>query len=357
MLLRWLTCVLTLMVCSNAYAQTTLYSVSSRDSILRTIDPATGATISSIGVVPDSGGSIAGMTGLATHPLTMKMWALLKMNGQFGRELAIINPVTGIAALKGNTGDKFAGLAFDEFGNLYGVTGDGANVPEALFFLDTADSVQAFLLTNLGHGTDGEAIGFNPDNGLLYHASGLGVANLDEIFESVSLDSPYTVTPITLSGRDYEEALALTYEGSGNFLMSALDDTLYRISSTGVVSLIGVMDHQAKGLAFQGPTGIADPPSQVPAIAVLEQNYPNPFNPVTTIEFSLPRASRITLHVFDIGGRTVRTLASGMMQAGEYHVEWDGRNAAGQRVASGIYFYQLQVDARKVATRRMILLK
>jgi len=68
----------------------------------------------------------------------------------------------------------------------------------------------------------------------------------------------------------------------------------------------------------------------------LHQNYPNPFNPSTTIRFSLPQRSRVTLKVFDPVGREVATLVDGVKDAGEHSVVW---NAA--RVPSGVYFYHL----------------
>jgi len=95
----------------------------------------------------------------------------------------------------------------------------------------------------------------------------------------------------------------------------------------------------------------------VPGVeTALEQNWPNPFNPTTTIAFSLPSPKRVRLDVFDVNGRRVVTLASGVMPAGRHEVEWKGMNAGGQPVGSGVYFYRLQTDER-ILTRRMVLLK
>ena len=75
---------------------------------------------------------------------------------------------------------------------------------------------------------------------------------------------------------------------------------------------------------------------------VLEQNYPNPFNPSTTIRFSLPVRERVSLKIYDMTGREVRTLLNGEERpVGASEVVWDGRNSAGQTVASGVYFYTL----------------
>ncbi len=90
---------------------------------------------------------------------------------------------------------------------------------------------------------------------------------------------------------------------------------------------------------------------------VLEQNFPNPFNPSTTIRFSLPLQQRISLRVFDINGRVVRTLLNSETRpAGSVEVVWDGRNDAGQTVASGTYFYTLSWG-NFAKTMKMTLLK
>ncbi|MBI3005318.1 MAG: T9SS type A sorting domain-containing protein, partial [Ignavibacteriales bacterium] len=89
----------------------------------------------------------------------------------------------------------------------------------------------------------------------------------------------------------------------------------------------------------------------------LDQNYPNPFNPTTTIRFLLPTSGTASLRIFDINGREVRTLfANKEFDAGRSTVQWDGRNNAGKPVASGTYFYRLEVGSYS-NTRKMILLK
>jgi hypothetical protein len=89
----------------------------------------------------------------------------------------------------------------------------------------------------------------------------------------------------------------------------------------------------------------------------LEQNVPNPFNPVTTIAFTVPDGgAEIDLAVYAVDGRIVTRLASGDFPAGDHHVTWDGRDAAGREVSSGVYFVRLSGEgAQKV--RKMTLLK
>jgi hypothetical protein len=104
------------------------------------------------------------------------------------------------------------------------------------------------------------------------------------------------------------------------------------------------------------PTGTPDPQIDVPRVTVLHQNVPNPFNPTTTIRFDLAQAGRVELRVFDVAGRLVRTLASGVHEPGRHTMVWNGLDTGGRRVASGVYFYRL--DAPEfVATRKLVLLE
>ncbi|MBW7995876.1 MAG: choice-of-anchor D domain-containing protein [Candidatus Glassbacteria bacterium] len=91
----------------------------------------------------------------------------------------------------------------------------------------------------------------------------------------------------------------------------------------------------------------------------LAQNHPNPFNPSTTISFSVPDGGtegRVSLKVYDIGGRLVRVLAEGERAPGEHTVFWDGTDERGRGVPSGVYIYRLLAGGRAF-TRKMVLLK
>jgi len=111
-------------------------------------------------------------------------------------------------------------------------------------------------------------------------------------------------------------------------------------------------------LGFGDTTPAADGPIvRRAADAVrLFQNVPNPFNPVTEIAFALPVPARVDVAVYDVSGRCVRHLVDGRLAAGRHAAVWDGRDAAGTPVASGVYFYRLTAGD-VVRTRRMILLQ
>ena len=89
----------------------------------------------------------------------------------------------------------------------------------------------------------------------------------------------------------------------------------------------------------------------VPLHFELSNNYPNPFNPATTFAFQIAQRSNVTLKIYDIIGREVATIVSGMMEPGKYTRQW---NAAS--FASGVYFYRLQAGSF-IAVKKLILLK
>ncbi len=88
----------------------------------------------------------------------------------------------------------------------------------------------------------------------------------------------------------------------------------------------------------------------------LHQNHPNPFNSGTVIRFALAQNEEIELSVFNLAGQKVATLVQGMRQAGEYAINWDGRDEMGRELATGIYLYRLQKDAQQ-QTRKLLLLR
>ena len=98
-----------------------------------------------------------------------------------------------------------------------------------------------------------------------------------------------------------------------------------------------------------------------PGATVLLQNYPNPSNPETWIPYQLSEAAVVTITIYDVAGKVVRSLDLGHQTAGFYRSRsqaayWDGRNNLNERVASGIYFYHIQAGEFS-ATRRMLILK
>lgn len=109
-------------------------------------------------------------------------------------------------------------------------------------------------------------------------------------------------------------------------------------------------------LRVDSPTDVDDIGGSLPTVFSLEQNYPNPFNPTTSIEFNLPRASHVTLTIFNILGQKVIDLVNSTLSAGNKQIGWNGTDQSGRTMESGIYFYR--IDAGEFSmTRKMMLLK
>jgi hypothetical protein len=133
--------------------------------------------------------------------------------------------------------------------------------------------------------------------------------------------------------------------GSWGMLESITQDT----------SLIPAPKHRAIMEYLHGcATGIQDAQAQ-PGEFILGQNYPNPFNSTTQIAFELPRAGQVTIHIYDVIGRHVRTLFQGTRDAGKHNIVWDGRDDRQQPVASGLYFYRLWTGERTAVKKTLLL--
>jgi Zn-dependent metalloprotease len=103
-------------------------------------------------------------------------------------------------------------------------------------------------------------------------------------------------------------------------------------------------------------TGIAEHETNIPLEFALKQNYPNPFNPSTAIEFDLPEAAEVKLTIYNTLGQEVATLVSENLTPGEYNLQWNGKDALGNPLSSGVYFYRLTAGSF-TQTRKMILMK
>ena len=114
---------------------------------------------------------------------------------------------------------------------------------------------------------------------------------------------------------------------------------------------VKIYNYPAAGLQVS-----TEPDVNLPLKYELSQNYPNPFNPTTQIQFIIPENQTVTLIIYDILGRKVRTLVNKEMSVGKYLKTWNGINDSGSNVASGIYFYRLKTD-NYMKVRKMVLIR
>jgi hypothetical protein len=96
----------------------------------------------------------------------------------------------------------------------------------------------------------------------------------------------------------------------------------------------------------EGGTAVHERESaDLPVAFGMDPNYPNPFNPETRIRIRLAEAARIEIAVYDVMGRLLKTLSGGAKAAGVHEVRWDGKDASGIDVPSGVYVVRMQASA------------
>ena len=141
-----------------------------------------------------------------------------------------------------------------------------------------------------------------------------------------------------------ERGQAPKHHNTDPFVLPAGRLALLDLNDDGAVELI-IENRETGTVQVWGSSGTSTAVQDeiVAAMERLFQNYPNPFRDHTTIAYEVERPGPVTVTVYDLMGRRVRTLVDAMQPAGAYQVRWDGRDAAGQPVASGTYFYRLRV--------------
>lgn len=132
-----------------------------------------------------------------------------------------------------------------------------------------------------------------------------------------------------------------------------LDSSLYVFGGRGAYEIVAEVERYS--FKEQQASAVKDKPSPVVDFR-LRQNYPNPFNSTTTIVFELSRTEQVRLEIFTADGVLLRTLTDGVRNAGPVSLTWDGADAWGVAVPSGVYFYRL-VTSSAAQTKKMLLVK
>ena len=217
---------------------------------------------------------------------------------------------------------------------------DAADTAPAAPALATYDSAWAFIVTSDIHGMEtGTAYTLVAENLRTGIIATENVTNAARRSSAVWAD---------LNRKSVVEA--------GDKLEVALYDDRGRIVSGPFQRTVTTSDIRNAFLSLQLNVGDVQPQD-----TLLAQNYPNPFNPETWIPYQLSKATEVKIDIYNVSGHLVRSLDLGWQPTGSYMMPssaayWDGKNAVGERVASGIYFYTLQTSDF-TATRRMVILK
>lgn len=130
-----------------------------------------------------------------------------------------------------------------------------------------------------------------------------------------------------------------------------------RMPELGPVLLLDRQDREVAARVLDGGSG-----QLLPRALSLGQNYPNPFNPETTVPWVVPASDggepvRVRLEIFDVLGQRVAVLWDGLLASGEYRMKWNGRDAGGQPLGSGIYLYRLVGEENRTQVKRMLLVR
>lgn len=165
-------------------------------------------------------------------------------------------------------------------------------------------------------------------------------------FGARSVSGPVLVSIALPEGDDFRTTAAL----HDSVIRQMLRGNIYMNLHTGANPNGEIRGQLLNRLA--GPALAVILPGELPQRFSMKQNYPNPFNPSTLIEFDIPRATGVSLKVFNMIGQEVATLVDEELQAGRYQAEFDGSS-----VPSGVYFYRLKTEAGIVESKKMMLLK
>ncbi len=339
-----------------------MYSTSQTSGQLYSINVATGAP-TAIGPF-----SLSNIEALAIRPSNKELigtlsnstgTVLYRMSTGFGDALQYTTiPVPSMRA-----------IAFTPTGDtLYGATTSGR-----VYRINIATGDTTFLGANPG--ISFASLSFSPTSGKLWAGVRPPLTNKDRVYAINTSNGAATLAGSTGFTGQITPGLAFNalgvlfgITGNGTQINNFIRiDTLTAagtlVGSTGLQNLNGLAlrtDSLTTGVS-EGSEGV------LPGTYVLQQNYPNPFNPTTQIRYGLPQQSRVTLTIYNVVGQEVLRLVDGEQSAGFHGIFWDGTNATGASVASGIYFYKLeahQIVGQSNATtstfsdtKKMLLLK
>ena len=144
--------------------------------------------------------------------------------------------------------------------------------------------------------------------------------------------------------------------GPGTFVAEQPDTGFVDMGAAGSYYKLAAVDAHGNvsPYALLTPTGTTDAGPSRPATLSLAPPSPNPATARTIFRFAVPQDDHIRLALFDVSGREVRTLKEGTIEAGEYSIPWDGRDQAGKKFTSGVYFIRLVIGGRSL-TRRFVV--
>jgi photosystem II stability/assembly factor-like uncharacterized protein len=218
-----------------------------------------------------------------------------------------------------------------EFGNLHSLN------------ISDAEGNKQILFFSLGRPVDARKFEAPP----VPPEGGFDVRFATQRMAEFSTDHSPTSVPVQITGATYP--IKITWDVREADALLKIDGKEVRFEGNGQITIT----NQASQIVLVLSPALMG--KEAPTVFALAQNYPNPFNPRTVIRYQLPVASHVTLKIYDVVGREVKTLVNGMRDAGYESVEWDAGS-----VASGMYFYRLEAvsssDPAKMFSRTLKML-
>ena len=211
-------------------------------------------------------------------------------------------------------------------------------------------------------------IKYDADGGVIWSRNYNSPDSLRDFSTAMAMDGHDNIYLTGNSGASYSDSKCVTvkYDSSGGLIWDVVYSTspgaldlggFLAVDDSGCVCVGGYSavatgwDYLAIRYRQDSGAGVDAPSAILPSGYTLDQNFPNPFNPRTTICYSIPAATHVSLNVYNLAGSEVATLVHGVQQAGSHSIVFDASS-----LSSGIYFYRLQT-ASFVDTRRLVVIK
>ncbi|MBN1299695.1 MAG: T9SS type A sorting domain-containing protein [Melioribacteraceae bacterium] len=222
-------------------------------------------------------------------------------------------------------------------------------------FVTPPASASPIIVPNPGSPVAGVTVEGEPQLSWFLPAAAEGLTYDLQISEDPNfIDNAVEITNIA------EKQIKITPEGAGKTIGSKPADLtagkmyFWRVRSRAGDGAVSFFSPTAQ-FSIEAVTGV-EKLDMIPETFDVAQNYPNPFNPETTIRYSVPEASFVSIKIYNALGQEVKTLLNREMNAGVYNVKWSGDDNFGNKVSSGTYIYRV-VAGSKVFNKKMVLLK
>lgn len=146
---------------------------------------------------------------------------------------------------------------------------------------------------------------------------------------------------------------------AGPFIINPEDSSIFAVTILGGESVSDIQEnYDSAWVRYHDQLGVEKETAITPELNTfaISKIYPQPFSSVVNIEYSVPEASKISLRIYDVTGRLVRTIVFTEQSPGIYRAMWDGKKSSGKKAASGVYFCQLLMNGNEKKTTRKLLL-